>query len=118
MNRFDNASLGVLKADIQLALAAVGLKHGLKLSLGGFSYAEHKASIKLTALVNTPEALAKEAPPAWVPIGKRFVYQGAVFIVVGYSARSYKYPIKAVDSEGRKFGFHRSIVRDSPALLG
>lgn len=106
MRTVNKTNLKILRDDINAALAEVARKHDIEIHAGNASYTNNNATFKLliatkdvTGAVLTPEVEAfneyKNLYDFNFGLNDKFNYQGERFEVVGYAAKSHKYPILA-----------------------
>ena len=109
ITKFDKPTLRALRTEIDLALAAVGAKHGISVTAGSASFRDNSATFKLEcALLNSAgvaeskEMVAlKECYPELVD--KQVTLSrgtGLTGFIIGYNPRAQKYPFLLQTSKG------------------
>jgi hypothetical protein len=109
MKAFDKKNLKALRTEIDVALKALGEKHGITLHAGNASFTSEKVTFKLEVTVNdadgstqTPESIAlKSYYPGLVD--KVVTVRGGNATVVGYMPRRYKYPFLVRMTNGKEY---------------
>lgn len=113
--KFDHSSIEALRLDINSALAALGQKHGLKLTAGSCRFGPEACTFKLaiaTVVAGSSEVIDSEAsalkthqPFMGVTLEKltsAFTYQQYAFRVTGYRRSCYRRPFRCIDSRSGK----------------
>ena len=112
---FDSANLTNLRADINVALAAVSSAYGISLNLGTGRYSDNNVTLKLegsiisNGTVKTKGAVALERfYPAYV--GKVVtLYNGKKGKVIEYHSRKRKYPF-IVEVGNKRYKLSRTAI--------
>lgn len=112
----DKTGIRLLRGQIETALAELGAKHNLAISVGSASYLPGKnvtfklecAAIDTNGEVATTEAEAFKSYAAIFglkpdDLGKSFVSAGKKLKIIGCAPRSRKFPILCEDSNGSVF---------------
>jgi hypothetical protein len=119
----DKTGIRLLRGQIETALAELGAKHNLAISVGSASYLPGKnvtfklecAAIGADGEVATAEAEAFKTYAGLFglkadDLGRSFVSQGKKWTIVGCAPRSRKFPILCEDSNGKVFKLSSSSV--------
>lgn len=71
--KFDKISVGMIRAELDAALAEVAKRHGLKIKIGNIKFSDDKfdAPLSVTNLLDADDPLAA-FPPEYVAEGKRW----------------------------------------------
>lgn len=112
----DKTGIRLLRGQIETALAELGVKHNLAISVGSATFLPGKnvtfklecAAIDADGEVATAEAEAFKSYAALFglkadDLGRSFVSQGKQWKIVGCAPRSRKFPILCEDSNGKVF---------------
>lgn len=115
MANIDKSLLQNLRADLDAAFSAIAEKHGVKLSLGSFSFSSDLASVKLTVAAISGDGTATSKESVDLKrycrsldledrLSQVFEINGEKFVLEGYRPRASARPftIKRV-SDGKKF---------------
>jgi hypothetical protein len=126
LNNFDTVKLNQIRADLEIALRAVGQKHGLDFNLGRITYGESDFTAKLMGVsigalpqeVDTRFAKEYAALSANYPslLGRVFYASevGEDYTFIGYSSRSPKYPfIVRMTKSGKILKLSQSLAAKS-----
>ena len=105
----DKVGIQVLRKDIDAALAAVGAKHGLKITTGNCRYGSEYATFKLDvatvtqsgAVVNKEAAALKRYYPSYV--NREVDLGGVKYKVVEYHSRKQKYKFIVENASGHRY---------------
>lgn len=109
-----------IRIDLQVALAAVGKKHGMAFDIGTirFDATSMRGKLSGTSIVNVPNAVSVPVMDigkanflkyvgihglAATDLGRQIEMGGKRFTIVGYSPRKPKFPFELVNIRGRKF---------------
>ncbi len=99
ITKFDKPTLRALRVEIDLALAAVGAKHGISVTAGSASFRDNNATFKLECAMLNSDGKAeskemvclKESYPELV--NKRVTFgRGTNGFIIGYNPRAHQYP--------------------------
>jgi hypothetical protein len=119
----------MLRAELELALAAVGEKHGIKINVGNASFTSSNVTFKVEAaiigeggvVINKEAAAFKALAVSYglLPddLGKTFTtyaYGGGskapTYEIIGAAPRSFKFPILGKRADGKIFKFPPNTV--------
>lgn len=123
VKEMDKATVKALAAEMEAALKAVAEKNGVTIKFGGGKYDPTAGTFNPKVTVELPDAKKREFE-AYCGIyglepedfGKSFTVGGKTFTVSGLaSGRSSKYPILAMNSNGKEFKF---TVEQARKVLG
>jgi hypothetical protein len=106
IDRFDRTNLGLLRSDLEAALAGVAKKYGVSLNLGAGRFSSDNVTFKLEGAVIRAEGVVTKEAAAFKSyaeiwglepgdLGKTFVQGRKTFQIVGAKPSSHKYPILA-----------------------
>ena len=104
ITNFDRNQVRTVNEEIKSALEAIAAKHGISFRMGNIRYnnSNFNAKFEMAVVGETGEAITKEATDfnryralkgINAVLGDLVVMSGARYEVVGYKARSSKYPI-------------------------
>jgi len=104
INQFDKSNLVDLRKDIDLALAEVGKRYGIKINAGNARFTDTTATFKLeAAVVRDGKAISREMETLKMYLGllglnedhfgKVFKMGSKFFVLSGYSPRKHKKPV-------------------------
>jgi len=123
INSFDRTNIRKINAEIEGALATIGQKYGLQISLGATKFSSVNYSTKLEVATISKSGMAsnkaaidfdryKIALGINVPLGHTFNRAGKIYTVVGCKPRSTKYPVLAECSDGKTYKFPVSLINN------
>jgi len=121
---FDKATLKNIRADINKALEAVGVKYGVKLEGGNVSYSDSNFTMKLKASrVNSDGSIETKEVSDFKKhcsryglqasdLGKTFKSNGDTYVLSGLTPRATKMPIIAhrIGNPDALYKFRESVV--------
>lgn len=113
VQEFNKTNLRQMNAEIESALKQIASKYGLEVKLGNTRFSKQNASSKFELMtigdsgnIMTKEALDfnryKNYKDIRANLGDSFQFNGNTYTIVGYKARSHKYPILAKCAEDGK----------------
>lgn len=113
----DKVGIQILRKDIDAALAAVGARHGLKITTGNCRYGSEYATFKLDVATVTQEGnvLNKEAValkryyPSYV--NREVDMGGTKYKVVEYHSRKQKYKFIVENATGHRYKLTENQLR-------
>lgn len=120
---FDRDTLRTLSAEIEAALQAVARKNGVSLKVGRGQFSPQNFTLKVegSLLEDGGEAVTKEKNDfnryattfGLKPedLGRRFVFRGQPYGIVGLKLSSRKYPILGKSRSGKVYKFQAEDVR-------
>lgn len=134
MTSFTRSGLATLRADIDAALKAVGVKHNITLDLGSIRFSASEARCKLTM---APKSYTAAVMPALsngldpyntvesreyvnlaytlaLPkdgLGRKFTSMGATYTIIGLKTSRRKYPVIGISARGTRYKFAASSVK-------
>lgn len=120
MNKFDRATLRMLRPDIEEALKGVGEKHGITFTFNNIRFSDDMFSTRLEARVgenSDDHAKADWDKNCWrfglkpEDFGKTFSYAGTSYKIVGIKPRSRKFPVIAENLAGKKYKMPVEAIR-------
>ena len=125
ITKFDRNACMILRADLEMALAGIAAKHGIKIDLGKMGFSAHNVKVSLEAAVIGEGGIVldraaidfKQLASLYSleadDLGKEFTFQGTQFRITGLNTRAEKMPVQGVQiSTGKEYKFPvRSILR-------
>ncbi len=138
MTNFTRPNVRALQSDLSAALAAVAQKHGINITMGNARFSESECRFS-KIICQAKGTLAQAAPNLPVNsardpyntlesreyinlahmhnlptdgLGKTFVSMGRTFTIIGLKSSRRKYPVTAVGSQGGRYKFSATSVRN------
>lgn len=94
-----NELLRAIRPEIEAALATIGTKHGLEISIGRFGYSSDEFSGRLTA--KTKSSVKKVLNNSPIKIGDRYKVKNTIFTVTGINPNKPKFSIATKTQTGK-----------------
>jgi hypothetical protein len=122
MEEFDKDTIKNLRVEIDAALAAIAVKHGIQIRAGNATFSPEFMTMKLEfstlqngkPVTKEAEALKLYAPSLGLTpehLAKNFVISGVTYRLVGFCPRKQKFPMVCErTSDGKRYGLPEDVV--------
>lgn len=108
---FDKQNLRQIRNDINVALAAVAAKHGIKLDIGNIRFSSDRFTTKLTATSNDVKIHTPVVTSHRIKLGETMaLINGKMFLVVDYKPNRPEYPYVGQGRKGGRWKLRASEV--------
>jgi len=116
ITKFDKPTLTMVRKEIQSSLDDLQKKLGIQLKIGNMRFDASTFTTKLEASLFGHDPLAEEwekyadrfdLDATW--IGKKFLYIGKTYTIVGLDTKKRKYPVMTA-CDGKKYKFPADII--------
>ncbi len=124
--KLDAARVKALVAEMNAAVTAIATSHGLKINIGGGTYGELEANLKVKVQVLDTAGHAEQAKRTFDAyaamlglraddLGRTFIFKGSLFKVTGLNPNAPKFCVLARRADGKEYRFPASVIRATAA---
>ena len=122
VQEFNKVNLRQINNEMEEAMKSIAAKYGLEIKMGNTRFSGRNATLKFEMMTVSEggQVMSKEAidfnryknyKGIQANLGDSFEYEGETYTIVGYKARSSKYPILVESArDGKRYKFPINLV--------